>query len=84
MTAPGLGCILVGDGEWSFIPTETITDGSGNAYRLGSTPTGLPIVKSLRSGKLFMLHTEDLIELAKRAGVDNTHTIEENNDPSAS
>lgn len=74
----GLGTLIDPDKvpDWVFIKSEQVSDGRGGFYVCGATPTGTPVVKSLQTGRLFLLQPLELVELAKRAGIDNTNVQE--------
>jgi hypothetical protein len=60
---------IITDVGTAFICTAVLKI-NGRAYHVGTTPTGAPVVRSEDSGRDFRLQAEDLIELARRAGID--------------
>jgi hypothetical protein len=65
---PALGTVITAQ-LLQFIKSDELHDAEGNRFEIGTTPTGLPLVRSVTTGKCFLLMAGDLVELAKRAGI---------------
>lgn len=60
---------LITDTQTALIPVAEITV-QGKVYIVGTTPTGAPVVRSVESKQDWRLQVEELVTLAREAGID--------------
>lgn len=60
---------FITDTQTALIPVAELTV-NGHTYIVGTTPTGAPVVRSLESKRDWRMELEELVSLARKAGID--------------